>query len=315
MIFNDNTVEFSWDGRDYLWILSRVTWDAALQDANDRGGTLWSSETSNENAGVLSALGSKISGGVSTAFLGSQSDGVNYVWLGLNDKDTSGTWNWHSEETLSFENWASTATPTNNTTETVAALAVVIPDDVTTISTGEWNDFTETDVNTYIVENSQGAYALRDTTSSGSTVLPDVNLNLIDTSSNSTAISISSGNINIATDITITHVTLGSSSTHSYTSGVSLSDVGASLRHVVGMTTLTGQALQAADVDNNGSVSLTDVGAALRHVVGMSIINTFDLVNESGELVTSLGPSAGNLTLYLVENGDVSLDGAFVAIA
>ena len=315
MIFNDNTVEFSWDGRDYLWILSRVTWDTALQDANDRGGTLWSSETSEENAGVLSALEAKISGGVSTAFLGSQSDGVNYVWLGLNDKDTSGTWNWHSEEALSFENWASTATPANNTTETVAALAVVIPDDVTAISKGEWNDFSETDVNTYIIENPQGAYALKDTTSSGSTVLPDVNLNLIDTSSASTAISISSGSINIATDITITHVTLGSSSTHSYTSGVSLSDVGASLRHVVGMTTLTGQALQAADVDNNGSVSLSDVGAALRHVVGMSIINTFDLVNESGELVTSLGPSAGNLTLYLVENGDVSLDGAFVAIA
>jgi Ca2+-binding RTX toxin-like protein len=163
MIFNDNTVEFSWDGRDYLWILSRVTWDAALQDANNRGGILWSSETSDENIGVSSILETKISEGISTAFLGSQPDGVNYIWLGLNDKDTSGTWNWHSEESLSFTNWASTATPTNNATETVAGIAIVIPDDVTAISKGEWNDFSETDLNTYIIEAAVANVEIEDT--------------------------------------------------------------------------------------------------------------------------------------------------------
>jgi len=161
---------------------------------------------------------------------------------------------------------------------------------------------------------SSGTYGLKDTTSSGTEDLPNVALNLIDTSSNSTAITISSGSASIGSDVTFSHVTLGSSTAYSYTSGVSLSDVGASLRHVVGMTTLTGQALQAGDVDNSGSITLSDVGAALRHVVGMSTINTFDLVDGSGTRITSLGPSTANTTLYLVENGDVSLDGAFVSL-
>ena len=160
---------------------------------------------------------------------------------------------------------------------------------------------------------STGTYELKDTTSSGTEDLPNVALNLIDASSNSTAITISSGSVTIGSDVTFSHVTLGSSTAYSYTSGLSLSDVGASLRHFVGLNTLSGQSLQAADVDNDGSVSLSDVGSALRAYVGLSTINTFDLVDGSGTRITSLGPSTANTTLYLVENGDVSLDGAFVS--
>ncbi|MDC0162007.1 hypothetical protein OAI87_00230 [Paracoccaceae bacterium] len=156
---------------------------------------------------------------------------------------------------------------------------------------------------------------LKDTTSTGTTDLPDVTINLIDAASNSTAVGVTSGSITITEDITFTHVILESTSTHSYTSGVTLSDVGSSLRHVVGLATLTGEALQAADVDNDGTVSLSDVGSSLRHVVGLSTINTYDLVDGNGELVTDLGPSNDVTILYLVENGDVSLDGGFVAIA
>ena len=53
-------------------------------------------------------------------------------------------------------------------------------------------------------------------------------------------------------------------------------------------------------------------------LLDLTTIDTFDLVNTSGERVTELGPSAfiagSDLTLYLVENGDVSLDGGFVEI-
>ncbi|MDA9123736.1 hypothetical protein N9J96_09560, partial [Paracoccaceae bacterium] len=157
--------------------------------------------------------------------------------------------------------------------------------------------------------------AVKDTTATGTTDLPDVTLNLIDTASNSTAFTLTGGNITITQDTTFTHATLEPSLTHTYTSGVSLSDVGSSLRHVVGMTTLTGEAMHAGDVDNDGTVSLSDVGTALRHVVGMASINTYDLVDASGALVNTLGLSTTDTTLYLVENGDVSLDGAFVAIA
>ena len=156
---------------------------------------------------------------------------------------------------------------------------------------------------------------LKDTTSTGADNIPDVTLNLIGSDSNSTAITLTGGAISISEDVTFTHVTLASSLTHYYTSGVSLSDVGSSLRHVVGMTTLTGEAMHAGDVDNDGTVSLSDVGTTLRHVVGMASINTYDLVDASGALVTALGLSTTDTTLYLVENGDVSLDGAFVAIA
>ena len=86
-----------------------------------------------------------------------------------------------------------------------------------------------------------------------------------------------------------------------------------SLRAYVGMTLLDGQAFHAADVNNNGSLELSDVMSSLRAYVGMTTINTFDLVDASGTRITSLGPSTANTTLYLVENGDVSLDGTFVS--
>ena len=108
-------------------------------------------------------------------------------------------------------------------------------------------------------------------------------------------------------------MTVTASSSHQYSSGIDLSDVGSSLRHFVGLNTLTGQSLQAADVDNDGSVSLSDVGTSLRAYVGLTTINTFDLVDSGGNRVTEVGSSSES-TLYLVENGDVSLDGAFVAI-
>ena len=60
---------------------------------------------------------------------------------------------------------------------------------------------------------------------------------------------------------------------------------------------------------------MSDVGASLRHVVGMTSINTYDLVDANGALVTTLGLFTIDSALYLVENEDVSLDGAFVTIA
>ena len=56
------------------------------------------------------------------------------------------------------------------------------------------------------------------------------------------------------------------------------------------------------------------MGTSLRAYVGLTTINTFDLVDSSGNKVTDIG-SSSETTLFLVENGDVSLDGAFVAIA
>ena len=154
-----------------------------------------------------------------------------------------------------------------------------------------------------------------DSNGSTSSAIPsDVVLNLIDSSSNSTSFTSSGGDITLTSDLTISHVTVTASSSHQYSSGLDLSDVGSSLRHFVGLNTLTGQSLQAADVDNDGSVSLSDVGTSLRAYVGLTTLNTFDLVDSNGNKVTDIG-SSSETTLFLVENGDVSLDGAFVTIA
>ena len=156
--------------------------------------------------------------------------------------------------------------------------------------------------------------AIHDSDGSSASAIPSsVVLNLIDSSSNSTSFTSSSGNITLSSDLTISHVTVTASSGHQYSTGLDLSDVGSALRHFVGLNTLTGQSLQAADVDNDGSVSLSDVGTALRAYVGLTTIDTFDLVDSSGNRVTDVGASSES-TLYLVENGDVSLDGTFVTI-
>ena len=125
----------------------------------------------------------------------------------------------------------------------------VVDGNVETESVNDLQTFTRVALR---AEVSSGTYGLKDTTLSGSEDLPNVALNLIDASSNSTAITISSGSASIGSDVTFSHVTLGSSTAYSYTSGLSLSDVGASLRHVVGLNTLSGQSLQAADIDNDG---------------------------------------------------------------
>ena len=163
-------------------------------------------------------------------------------------------------------------------------------------------------------ERNGTSITIADSNGSSSTAIPNVTLNLIDSSSNSTSFTSSSGDITLSSDLTISHVTVTASSSHQYSSGIDLSDVGSSLRHFVGLNTLTGQSLQAADVDNDGSVSLSDVGTSLRAYVGLTTLNTFDLVDSSGNKVTDIG-SSSETTLFLVENGDVSLDGAFVAIA
>ncbi|MDA9229250.1 hypothetical protein N9P10_04115 [Rhodobacteraceae bacterium] len=153
-----------------------------------------------------------------------------------------------------------------------------------------------------------------DSNGSISSAIPsDVILNLIDSSSNSTSFTSSSGDITLSTDLTISHVTVTASSSHEYSSGIALDDVMSSLRAYVGMTTLTGQSFHAADIDNNGSLELSDVMSSLRAYVGMTTINTFDLIDSSGNIVTDMGSSTDS-TLFLVENGDVSLDGEFVVI-
>jgi len=90
-----------------------------------------------------------------------------------------------------------------------------------------------------------------------------------------------------------------------HTSDIEIGDVIASLRHIVGLDTLTGVAALAADVDNNTNIEIGDVISQLRHIVGLESINTFDAVDAQGVEIGNNLPNETSVTLLL--NGDVNL--------
>ena len=104
------------------------------------------------------------------------------------------------------------------------------------------------------------------------------------------------------------HVVLESST---YRADIAISDVISSLKHIVGLETLDGAALHAADVDNDDTVAIADVISQLRHIVGLETLNTFDLVDTAGERVTEITVETTDLQIVL--NGDVDLSTALAS--
>lgn len=90
-----------------------------------------------------------------------------------------------------------------------------------------------------------------------------------------------------------------------YTSDIGIGDVIANLRHIVGLSPLSGKSALAADVDNDGNIGIGDVISQLRHIVGLSPINRFDVVAENGQLVG--GTLESQTSIELILNGDVDL--------
>lgn len=89
------------------------------------------------------------------------------------------------------------------------------------------------------------------------------------------------------------------------TSDIGIGDVIANLRHIVGLSPLSGKSALAADVDNDGNIGIGDVISQLRHIVGLSPINRFDVVAENGQLVG--GTLESQTSIELILNGDVDL--------
>ena len=99
-----------------------------------------------------------------------------------------------------------------------------------------------------------------------------------------------------------------------YTSGVNVTDAVTILKHLVDLTDIgaTGRAFNAADVNNDGTINVTDAVLVLKHIVDLEKINTFDLVDDEGLIVTALDPSMAAADQWLlVENGDVDGSGTF----
>ena len=84
---------------------------------------------------------------------------------------------------------------------------------------------------------------------------------------------------------------------------ITLGDVLAQLKHIIGMTPLEGNAAAAADSNNSGAIDLADVLANLKHIIGMTAIDTFDIVTSHG-LITDKMNTDSNGEVSLVINGD-----------
>ena len=97
-----------------------------------------------------------------------------------------------------------------------------------------------------------------------------------------------------------------------YTQNINISDAIDVLRHIVNLETLTGSAFHAADTDNNGSVNISDAIDILRHIVNLETIDTFDLIDDSGNRISELDANASGdaPTWTLVANGNVDMSGS-----
>jgi Ca2+-binding RTX toxin-like protein len=114
------------------------------------------------------------------------------------------------------------------------------------------------------------------------------------------------------TGITDINAQIGSATVN--TDPITISDVIAQLRDIVGLDELRGKAHAAADIDNDGEVQITDVIANLRNIVGLDNTDTFDLVTDNGFAINALhADSVGSLSLVI--NGDADLSHADFIIA
>jgi len=95
---------------------------------------------------------------------------------------------------------------------------------------------------------------------------------------------------------------------------INLFDVLGTVGHIVGTTSLSGAAIEAADVTNDGNVNLFDVLAIVQHIVSDTVdIDTFDLLDSNYNRVTHLDPLEGTEVpqYQLIMNGDVDFGGGF----
>ena len=115
------------------------------------------------------------------------------------------------------------------------------------------------------------------------------------------------GEVSIDSLVTFDMVRLSVDSAYS-SKAINIFDVLATVDHIVGTSTLAGQAFQAADVTNDTNVNLFDVLALVDHIVSSDKkIDTYDLVDNSGDRVTQVDSlNSGTAPQYqLIMNGDV----------
>jgi len=92
---------------------------------------------------------------------------------------------------------------------------------------------------------------------------------------------------------------------HASAQAVDISDVISQLRHIVGLSELTGLNKAAADNDANGSVDISDVISSLRQIVGLEAAPNARIVDAQGNAEFMFDDSITEL--YVVAAGDADL--------
>ncbi len=98
-----------------------------------------------------------------------------------------------------------------------------------------------------------------------------------------------------------------------YEPGINIIDAISILRHIVGLSTLTGADFEAADANNDNNINIIDAIDVLRHIVGLKTLNSYDLIDDDGDRITRLDVGTEETQSWtLVANGDVDHSGYFL---
>jgi len=125
------------------------------------------------------------------------------------------------------------------------------------------------------------------------------------------SLAINTGEIGVTENITFDAIKL--SNANAYRGELDIRDVMGVLKHIVQINSLEGQAFHAGDVNNDEKIDIRDVMAILKDIVEIEKIDTFDLIDSSGNRVDQVedGNPATLPEWTLIANGDVNQSGSF----
>ena len=142
----------------YLWVKDRMTWLEARDYAKAQGGYLASISSQLEND-LIYAIVSEGFDENSYQTLGYADDGgsATYVYIGASDRAEEGTFVWESGEAFSFKNWGKAEPDNYDGNQNVVGLALEnwpyqASDSDAFGLTSQWNDISETNELTFVIE-------------------------------------------------------------------------------------------------------------------------------------------------------------------
>ena len=147
----------------YQWVKERKTFAEAKAHAESLGGHLATITSASENQAIYEIVSEGFDPNSSYLTLGTATDGGGsvYVWLGADDIETEGDWNWHTGESFStYTNWGSVEPDNFNGNQDALGMAL----EGWPYGSGgaygkgsEWNDIKADNQLTFVVEFESGS--------------------------------------------------------------------------------------------------------------------------------------------------------------